>query len=196
MNIPIPTLPIMSAAVGAFLFVWFYWGFVPVLALRIKLDHAEQQAGFIKVHLEVENKSRLPAWKRAALLQLVDYEPSDPRALRERVDIEERGDEERAPPWRAPLPVLSSTITFNPGEIIAIEVLCPGPRRPVIHGIFQVQVKLSVLAQLAHGWRSLSDWLRQYRPELAARWESKLGAHLPRQYSTTGRLVTNVPRVK
>ena len=167
----------LGAIIGLLAFLLLKHGLFPHLKVQIQLCEAKE--GVLIVRLRVENVSELPASKQFAILQILDYNSSsknmrllssqgpDPKASW-------GAQKPQAPPtswvprdpadpraknsgWDEPLArrtafdVMDSTETFEPGEVITVELLYqPAKEADFVHGLFQVLAKQGWLARKVH----------------------------------------------
>ena len=126
-----------------------------VVEPRLILRWADMTSGVLIVKVEVHNKSKVYVTLQKCELQIFERDIPPSGYISEFVPFE-KGDPRTDPPipeqeWHAPVRILGTTLTIEPGEIITVERAyhCQ-TERPIIHCAIQVHAKVTCRLKLAN----------------------------------------------
>jgi hypothetical protein len=148
---------ILAIIGGGWLAIFVFLQFAPVLALRISHTWSVDDANWVVLRLEVENKSKIRVHKQAIYFQLLEHKVTENCSLSEWVAFEEDGviPSERPINWHQPVEIFETTRGIDPGEMLVAERLHYCPPNCILHVGLQVRAKLGLFGRIAtriRGW--------------------------------------------
>ena len=141
----------LAVLIGATMAVFVYFQLAPVLQLRILPRWSDENKQHLILRFEIENKSRVRAYKPWGQIQVLKHEIGQESSLSHWVPFTKNAVKptERPIKWSEPSKIFTSTEEIYPGETIAFERLCPCPEDTVIvHVGLQAGLELNLLERI------------------------------------------------